>query len=349
MGAGVSIPATLERKLSPLTGRQVAAYRRLMEAGALTARSGAAAALCGAAGLVCATSAAARHVSPECGGGHQSYARVEVDGATFARMAQDPGLADFFREAELVEGATIRIPDVHVPRLAAERRFLPRELARPFELNNPDPRVAQNALLAALPIARDTIEMSTGNGKQSPVRNGMSGKRPFEVPRDPLLVHVMDCVSPRCSAPAMRGEAKSCVASLEELADFAASAAVFGPELAPHVASAPPQDESGSLQTARLVRARLLARPDTPVLTCHDNMYPFQMYYCHALESTRLYALTFELPGRDEPLEKVASCHLDTSQWPPMHPAFAVLHGHPGDGSACHYVVRDDLVFYVPA
>ena len=44
---------------------------------------------------------------------------------------------------------------------------------------------------------------------------------------------------------------------------------------------------------------------------------------------------------------KISTSSYVNNNGPPRHPAFAVLHSHPGDGEACHYIVKDDILFYL--
>lgn len=238
-------------------------------------------------------------------GGHQGYVRSEVDLELFNELNANTGEpADFFRERDLVEGQPLHLPYLQVSQFPA-RKFLPHELAQSFSLTHD-----------TLPRLFKTMHV--------PDRSNLSWQ-----------AHTTMF---RCLAPAMKGESKRCVSSLKEMVGFLAS--TIGSEMA----VLPPQDSAGSKQIGKLLEVSLLAPSTSTSMTCHDNMYPFQVYYCHSIEDTKVYQLKLQLEDGSI-INKVATCHMDTSQWPDLHPAFAVLHVRPGESEACHYIVQDDLLF----
>ena len=44
-------------------------------------------------------------------------------------------------------------------------------------------------------------------------------------------------------------------------------------------------------------------------------------------------------------VDMAAVCHFDTSKWDLAHPAFKILHTHPGGSPVCHFLPYADLIF----
>ncbi|EEC80400.1 hypothetical protein OsI_22538 [Oryza sativa Indica Group] len=79
--------------------------------------------------------------------------------------------------------------------------------------------------------------------------------------------------------------------------------------------------------------------------------FPFAVFYCHAINPTRVYAVVLESEedgsgsGTPEKMEALAVCHLDTSRFDPKTPLFVEHNLRPGDASVCHFVSRDSVIW----
>ncbi|KAK4381075.1 BURP domain-containing protein 16 [Sesamum angolense] len=117
-----------------------------------------------------------------------------------------------------------------------------------------------------------------------------------------------------CNAAAIEGETKSCPKSLEEMVGFAKAA---------------------------LGGTTLLA-----LTSKNTRGSDSEMYFCHSLSSTRLYAVEVVDPKAGAAVNTMlAICHMDTSAWPKNHVAFEILKFGPGEGEACHWFTQLDLAW----
>ncbi|KAL6655797.1 hypothetical protein ACP70R_006623 [Stipagrostis hirtigluma subsp. patula] len=85
------------------------------------------------------------------------------------------------------------------------------------------------------------------------------------------------------------------------------------------------------------------------MVTCHDLTYPYAVFYCHTAKPTVAYEVT--LASMDEealPVEALAVCHLDTSQWDPENPFFELHSLKPGEVAVCHFLSKLSVI-WVPA
>ncbi|KAJ8751700.1 hypothetical protein K2173_025867 [Erythroxylum novogranatense] len=80
------------------------------------------------------------------------------------------------------------------------------------------------------------------------------------------------------------------------------------------------------------------------VVACHKQNYPYVVFYCHAMDRTRLYMV--QLVGVDGTKTKaVTVCHTNTKSWNPKHLAFQLLKVKPGTVPICHFLPEDYVVW----
>ena len=75
----------------------------------------------------------------------------------------------------------------------------------------------------------------------------------------------------------------------------------------------------------------------------HKQNCPYAVFYCHVTQNTTAYMVP--LVGADGTTAKaVAVCHIDTSEWNPMHLAFQVLKVKLGTVPICHFLPQDHII-----
>ncbi|KAG8653034.1 hypothetical protein MANES_06G160750v8 [Manihot esculenta] len=138
-----------------------------------------------------------------------------------------------------------------------------------------------------------------------------------------------------CESPGIKGEDRFCPTSLESLVDFSVKhvgnkAQVFMNEI-----DKPKREQEYTIKEVKFIGGNHVV--------CHKQKYPYAVYYCHALNGTKVY--TAQVVGADGTKAKaVAVCHTNTSAWNPGHLAFLVLNMKPGEGTVCHFIRSDTFV-----
>ncbi|XP_031472911.1 BURP domain-containing protein 5-like [Nymphaea colorata] len=141
-----------------------------------------------------------------------------------------------------------------------------------------------------------------------------------------------------CETPALKGELKYCATSLESMIDFAV--AEFGTnEIHAAVTSVVNRDEEVKARTYKVGvgGGRVMSRK---VVTCHNMMFPYAVFYCHNLAWTRAYMVPLVAEDGSR-VNAIALCHFDTSNWNPGHASFRVLGVKPGTVPICHFILKD--------
>lgn len=93
-------------------------------------------------------------------------------------------------------------------------------------------------------------------------------------------------------------------------------------------------------------------------MTCHGMEFPYAMFYCHAVNPTRVYEVTLAriaaeddgadsaAPASPSTMRALAVCHLDTSRFSPENPFFVARRLlKPGDAAVCHFTGRGGVVW----
>ncbi|XP_012090068.1 BURP domain-containing protein 5 [Jatropha curcas] len=137
-----------------------------------------------------------------------------------------------------------------------------------------------------------------------------------------------------CESSGIKGEDRYCATSLESLVDFTVkhvgdNAQILFNEI----------DEQRREQEYTITDVKLIGENH---VVCHKQKYPYAVYFCHALNGTKVYIAG--LVGGDGIKAKgVVACHSDTSAWNPGHLAFLLLNMKPGDGTVCHFIKSDTI------
>ena len=144
-----------------------------------------------------------------------------------------------------------------------------------------------------------------------------------------------------CESPPVKGETKRCVGSVEAMAEFVAS--VLGKTAAVSTT------ESTAGWGKKLVVGKVAPRRgggETAAVSCHQSLFPYLVYYCHAVPKVAVYDVELKERANGETVNRgVAICHLDTSQWSAGHAAFIALGPAPGKIEVCHWIFENDLIW----
>lgn len=151
----------------------------------------------------------------------------------------------------------------------------------------------------------------------------------------------------------LEGEQQACATSIESMVELAAS--VLGTSDLQAFSSSPDVPVEGfapspaSKYKVAAVRAVTSPGEKATTMTCHGMTFPYAVFYCHAVNPTRVYEVTLQMDGAAETIMQViAVCHLDTSQFDPANPFFVARGLKPGDAAVCHFLSRDS-VLWAPA
>ncbi|XP_031498289.1 polygalacturonase 1 beta-like protein 3 [Nymphaea colorata] len=211
----------------------------------------------------------------------------------------EPG--KFFREADLLSGNPIPMPDIHDK--MPPRSFLPRTIADKLPCSS-----------TRLP---ELIRMLNASGLQGSMARTLAD----------------------CERPPVKDETKRCVTSLEGMAEFAAS--VLGEKA--RVSTTANTVGSGRMVAVGDVRGRN-GGGVTRAVSCHQSLFPYLVYYCHAVPRVKVYDVEVMLEGK-KANQAVAICHLDTTQWSAGHAAFRALGHKPGEIEVCHFIFQNDFIW----
>ncbi|KAE8692660.1 hypothetical protein F3Y22_tig00110831pilonHSYRG00372 [Hibiscus syriacus] len=145
-----------------------------------------------------------------------------------------------------------------------------------------------------------------------------------------------------CEMEAPKGEAQGCVTSLESLVDFAES--IFGPDSQVGVVRSSLISKSTPvLQNYTVVEFKEISTGK--LIACHNEPYPYAVYYCHFQWGTVNKVFMVSLVGENgDELNAVFLCHMDTSSWSTGHIGFRLLGLMPGESEICHFFPAYDMV-----
>lgn len=214
----------------------------------------------------------------------------------------EPG--KFFREKLLVQGSSLPLPNLkdYMPR----RSFLPRSLA-------------------------DKLLPSFSSQRLGEV------VRMFRIPENSSMVGMMAKTLKECERPAVKGEIKKCVTSIEGMAEFAVG--ILGGAKV-EVLSTASTAGSGERVKVGEVGGRV-----TRSVSCHQSMFPYLVYYCHLVPKVKVYQAALYSHDSHKINDGVAICHLDTTEWSAGHAAFVALGHQPGQIEVCHWIFQNDLIW----
>ncbi|XP_030511650.1 polygalacturonase-1 non-catalytic subunit beta-like isoform X2 [Rhodamnia argentea] len=212
----------------------------------------------------------------------------------------------FFRELILRSGNVIRMPDLQLK--TPKRSFLPRSIS------------------SGLPFSTSKLAEL---------------KQIFHAGDDSTLEKIMVRTLSLCEKAPIQGETKRCVSSVEDMIDFATS--ILGHDIKLHST----ESAGGSKRDILIGRVKRIdgSRSGAPV-ACHDSLFPYMVYNCHAVPTLHVYEADILDPVSKATINHgVAVCHMDTSAWSPNHEAFRALGSGPGRIEACHWIYGDYAVW----
>lgn len=205
---------------------------------------------------------------------------------------------------------------------------------------------------SARPLRRDvadSIPMSTKNFTDilamfAPVSQSMA--------RD-MWSTLSSCEHPREVA----GEQKACPTSMESMHEFAASALGTRDLRAPSTSlDVPAEGVSSPSRRYKMVAVRAVHQgKEANTVTCHSMSFPFAVFYCHAINPTRVYDVTMKIEDDNNALPSprslpstvraLAVCHLKTSRFDSTLAYWKKLGVKPGDASVCHFLTKGDILW----
>ncbi|KAG9449996.1 hypothetical protein H6P81_009961 [Aristolochia fimbriata] len=214
----------------------------------------------------------------------------------------------FFRESKLKQGTVMKMPDIadKMP----PRSFLPRSLAK------------------KLPFS------STRMGELLKI---------FKSDENSTLASIAGKTMRECEREPSRGETKRCVASAEDMVDFAVQ--ILGND----VTVKSTESLGGSKGTVEIGHVvGINGGKVTKSVSCHQSLFPYLVYFCHSVPAVRVYeADILDVQTKQKINHGVAICHVDTSAWGPSHGAFVALGGGPGKIEVCHWIFQNDMTWVV--
>ncbi|KAH1040406.1 hypothetical protein J1N35_042149 [Gossypium stocksii] len=145
-----------------------------------------------------------------------------------------------------------------------------------------------------------------------------------------------------CEVEPIEGEVTACVTSLSSLSDFARG--VFGPDSQVRlVRSSLVSNTTPFLQNYTVVESKEISTGK--IIGCHNQPYPYAVYYCHHQVGTVNKLFMVSLTGDNgDRVNAVFICHMDTSSWDEDHVSFRLLGVKPGESEICHFFPAYDLV-----
>ncbi|CAL5347992.1 unnamed protein product [Camellia sinensis] len=140
--------------------------------------------------------------------------------------------------------------------------------------------------------------------------------------------------------PAFKGELKYCATSLESMIDFCTF--MLGKRVK---ALSTELEKETQLRKYSVVGFKKIGGGEVAV--CHMLKYPYAVFSCHNVNSTKVYMVSLE--DAEEGGTKatgVAVCHTDTAGWSPNFEAFQMLKVKPGTVPICHILPEDNIVWF---
>ncbi|CAN6270863.1 unnamed protein product [Urochloa humidicola] len=154
------------------------------------------------------------------------------------------------------------------------------------------------------------------------------------------------------------GKQKACTTSLESMHGFSTTALGTSNLRALSTSiDVPEEGISSPSQRYEVVTVHAItAKAAANTVTCHSMSFPVALFYCHAVNPTRIYEVTLQredgtvIPKTRAPatVRALAVCHVNTSGFDPTLKYWVKLGLKPGEASVCHFLTRGD-VFWAPA
>ncbi|CAD6209536.1 unnamed protein product [Miscanthus lutarioriparius] len=157
----------------------------------------------------------------------------------------------------------------------------------------------------ARPLRRDIADLVPMSTKNFTAIIAMFAPVSFSMARD-MWSTLNSCEHPREVA----GEQKACATSIESMHEFAAS--VLGT-----------RDLHGISSPSRMYKMVVVrvahGGGEASVVTCHSMSFPFAVFYCHAVNPTRIYEVTMQIEENNNVTVDVAENGASVGSVPPRH------------------------------
>ncbi|XP_049367286.1 polygalacturonase 1 beta-like protein 3 [Solanum verrucosum] len=228
---------------------------------------------------------------------------LKTSGKTVNKWVEE---GKFFRESMLKEGTVMKMPDIRDK--MPGRSFLPRTIS------------------SKLPFS--TKELT-------------EVKSIFHAQENSTMEHVIGNTLAECERAPSPGETKRCVASIEDMIDFAVSV------LSHNVVVRTTDNVAGATGEVMIGKVKgINGGRVTKSVSCHQSLYPYLLYYCHSVPKVRVYqADILNVDTKAKINHGVAICHVNTSSWSPGHGAFVALGSGPGLIEVCHWIFENDMTW----
>ncbi|KAI5060170.1 hypothetical protein GOP47_0024590 [Adiantum capillus-veneris] len=134
-----------------------------------------------------------------------------------------------------------------------------------------------------------------------------------------------------CTSPPIHHETKACVPTFEGMLHFATSAIGTTDVVVLSNPILPPQ------QIVAVVRLEEVAKG--VAISCHNMMFPFQVFYCHHIKGTKVFKATLQMELGDnvKNISALASCH--------PHESSSISHKLANSELLCHWNYGDNIVW----
>ncbi|CAM0153230.1 unnamed protein product [Urochloa decumbens] len=151
-------------------------------------------------------------------------------------------------------------------------------------------------------------------------------------------------------------EQKACTMSVQSMHGFAASALGTSELRAFSTSLDVPEEGIGSPSNMYRVAAvhAVTAKAAANTVTCHSMSFPATLFYCHAVNPTRIYEVTLQREKEDSDVtvsktpavvRALVVCHVNTSAFDPTLMYWVKLGRKPGEASVCHFLTRGDILW----
>lgn len=245
----------------------------------------------------------AKYTNASSSSGDLTASAVAKNGKAVNRWVE-PG--KFFHESMLKAGTVMPMPDIQDK--MPKRSFLPRSISSKLPFSS-----------------KRAAEM----------------KQIFHAGENSTMEGFIQDTLADCERKPSPGESKQCVASVEDMIDFAVS--VLGHNLV--VRST--ESVKGSKQDVMIGQVKgINGGKVTKSVSCHQSLFPYLVYYCHSVPKVRVYeAEILDAKSKVKINNGVAICHLDTTSWSASHGAFVALQSSPGLTEVCHWIFENDMTW----
>ncbi|XP_056685354.1 BURP domain protein RD22-like [Spinacia oleracea] len=152
---------------------------------------------------------------------------------------------------------------------------------------------------------------------------------------------VMNLTINKCeNSNPINGKWQFCATSLRDLLTF--TNATLG--LKRLAAISPPSPSASGILRYKVTKVESLVGAESELLLCHRYGFPYAVFYCHQPAATKAFSVHLAAE-REDGLEAIAVCHMETSKWSASYIGFKALGVKPGT-PICHFLHSRDLLMY---